>query len=333
MKVPASICELAHQLPDPANDYLGACAFVGGLPRHVLIFHRRPRTDVGPDFHYRFLWVIALKGAGNVVMDGMAFPLQAGQRILVPPFVEHGYTQRDSEAPLECIFIGFEMSDLASVERITGVVQECRQKDWEILQSLIFSSLNRGAHGKKTVHAQDHRSGEIVIQLLRMLEGALAVCAMDDPLTCTAEHPPASLVERVWVYARDASPAPITGEDGSLQLPEGVAASAITRHFLAAHLAVSESTLRDFIKRASGFAPREFVRRIRLHRAAVWLLEYGFPVHVVARNAGYAEASSFSNEFKKMMGRRPSELSAKHEALVMNRPVKRPLHAKPPFQF
>jgi AraC-like DNA-binding protein len=139
------------------------------------------------------------------------------------------------------------------------------------------------------------------------------------------------LVERVWALARIASPAPIAPNTVESTLPEGESAAAITRRNLAKRLGVSESSLRDAIQDFAHTSPRDFVRRIRLQRAAIWLMEYGFPVGEVARNAGYGEAAAFSNEFKKLMGTRPSDLLKTYMRDIKDKPCKRELHQEPPI--
>ena len=144
---------------------------------------------------------------------------------------------------------------------------------------------------------------------------------------------PQRLVEQVWGFARKASPEPEQNLHGAWVLPAGESAGGMTRRRLAKHLGVSESTLRDAIQTFAHTSPKDFVRRIRLQRASIWLMEYGFPVQDVAKNAGYGEAAAFSNEFKKLMGVRPSSLlkTYEHDDARTMTPLR--LNQKPPFIF
>ena len=303
MSVPESIKALARQLPVPKNDFLGVSGQLPGRPFQVLMFSRCPRTDVRPDFHYRFLWVICLDGAGDVVIDGKPHRLTPGQSVLVRPYARHGYEQIPGEAPLECLFIGFEMESAGSISQLDGVIQDWDARAWETQQMMLshFLRLGNGGHHGQTQYTADR--SEVVLQLARLLEGAIAPLqakqvGTGDERTSKAQH----IVERLWLYAINASPPPTEQDDGTYAVLSGVSAASITRGMLAKELAVSESSLRDAVRTFAHTSPRDFVRRIRLQRAGMWLMEYGISVQDVAKNAGCTEAAAFSNEFKKLMG-------------------------------
>ena len=332
MSVPESIKALARQLPVPKNDFLGVSGQLPGLPFQVLMFSRCPRTDVRPDFHYRFLWVICLDGAGDVVIDGKPHRLTPGQSVLVRPYARHGYEQIPGEAPLECLFIGFEMESAGSISQLDGVIQDWDARAWETQQMMLshFLRLGNDNHHGQAQYTADR--SEVVLQLARLLEGAIAPLQANqggtgDERTTEAQH----IVERLWLYARNASPPPTEQDDGTYAVPSGVSAASITRGMLAKELAVSESSLRDAVRTFAHTSPRDFVRRIRLQRAGMWLMEYGISVQDVAKNAGYAEAAAFSNEFKKLMGIRPSALLKDFARDQEQKSPSRRLHFQPEF--
>ena len=122
---------------------------------------------------------------------------------------------------------------------------------------------------------------EVVIHLARWLEQLLighepSSVAARSVRTSQAQQ----IVERVWIFAREASPNPLIHHNGEKELPPGEPAAGLTRRVLAKRLGVYESSLRDAIKTFAHVSPREFVRRVRLQRAAMWLMEYGFPVQI-----------------------------------------------------
>ena len=314
MSVPKPILELARSLPIPNNDYVGVSGCQPGLPFQVLLFCRKPRTRISPDFHYRYIWCYALCGAGQIVLDGKPYSLQAGQRILVKPFVRHQYAPANARDTLECVFIGFEIDSVSAVEQLHGVVQECETHDWVSLYVLLIKYLKHGAKRIDGDFELEQLSSEVALNVSRAIEFGVLSIDRPSPLERTQRiTAPQRLVEEVWLFARNASPGPEGDGNGKWILPAGSSASGTTRRTLARHLGVSESTLRDAIQTFAHTSPKEFVRRIRLQRASIWLMEYGFAVQEVARNAGYAEAAAFSNEFKKLMGVRPSSLLKTYE--------------------
>jgi two-component system, sensor histidine kinase ChiS len=75
---------------------------------------------------------------------------------------------------------------------------------------------------------------------------------------------------------------------------------------------VSYSTCRRKVKAMTGMAVNEYLRHIRLHRAAQWLLEDpDRSVASIAEAAGYSSHNYFDRDFKKMMGCSPSEYRKK----------------------
>jgi signal transduction histidine kinase/ligand-binding sensor domain-containing protein/DNA-binding response OmpR family regulator len=73
-------------------------------------------------------------------------------------------------------------------------------------------------------------------------------------------------------------------------------------------LFVSYDTCLRKLKAITGMTVVEYIRHIRLHRAAQWLREdTGRTVADIAANAGYNSSAYFSRDFKKIMGYSPSE--------------------------
>ena len=76
---------------------------------------------------------------------------------------------------------------------------------------------------------------------------------------------------------------------------------------LAAHVAMSESSLYRFLKKKTGLTPGQFIRDIRLQEA-IFLLEsqqYN-TISEVVYAIGFKDASSFTRLFKKRFGKSPS---------------------------
>ena len=328
---PGSILKLARSIPRPTNDYVGVSGHLTGLPFQIVIFSRQPRVNVSPDFHYRFLLIIVLNGAGEVIIDGVAHSVSSGQRILVQPFAQHCYAHQPGAEPLECLFIGFEAPFQSEIPVLHGQIQNCDHDNWCTVQAILMHWLTVSKpdrwHAPYTL-----ANSEVALSVGRLLEHSLNQVDASEGRRC-AELLAVSqrTTEVLWSYARNASPAPVKQDDGSYCLKDGLSVASVNRGCIAKVLGVSESSLRDSIHSCAHTSPRNFVRRIRLQRAGMWLLEYGFSVQDVARNAGYGESSAFSNEFKKEFGLRPSALLKQHDASARN-PERRFLYDRIPQQ-
>ena len=79
---------------------------------------------------------------------------------------------------------------------------------------------------------------------------------------------------------------------------------------LARDVAVSRSSLYDRLRTMLGISPAEFLRNVRLKRAAQLLADTRLPVSEVAERVGYGSARIFSQNFKKMFGCLPSDYRA-----------------------
>ncbi|MCG8388109.1 MAG: AraC family transcriptional regulator [Cytophagales bacterium] len=76
---------------------------------------------------------------------------------------------------------------------------------------------------------------------------------------------------------------------------------------LAAHVAMSESSLYRFLKKKTGLTPGQFIRDIRLQEAIFLLESQQYKtVSEVVYAIGFKDASSFTRLFKKRFGKSPS---------------------------
>ncbi len=76
---------------------------------------------------------------------------------------------------------------------------------------------------------------------------------------------------------------------------------------LAAHVAMSESSLYRFLKKMTGLTPGRFIRDIRLQQAIFLLESQQYrTISEVVYAVGFKDASSFTRLFKKRFGKSPS---------------------------
>lgn len=78
---------------------------------------------------------------------------------------------------------------------------------------------------------------------------------------------------------------------------------------LAKRAGMSPSALHHHFKQATALSPMQFVKRLRLHRAHALLIS-GRAAGEAAFEVGYASASQFSREFRRMFGHPPNQARA-----------------------
>ncbi|WP_315815784.1 AraC family transcriptional regulator [Paraflavitalea speifideaquila] len=79
---------------------------------------------------------------------------------------------------------------------------------------------------------------------------------------------------------------------------------------LSRKVAMSAPVLYKKIKAVTGMSVNEFVKSIRLKRAAQLLQQGTLTVYEVAYSVGYQDRKYFSKEFKKQFGKTPSEYAS-----------------------
>lgn len=76
---------------------------------------------------------------------------------------------------------------------------------------------------------------------------------------------------------------------------------------LASDVAMSRSKLYDKMRNMLGISPADFIRNVRLKRAAQMLTDTSLSITEISDRVGFATARNFSLQFKKMFGLLPSE--------------------------
>lgn len=76
---------------------------------------------------------------------------------------------------------------------------------------------------------------------------------------------------------------------------------------LARDVAMSRASLYNKLKTMLGITPTDFIRNVRLKRAARFLEDTNLGVNEIAARVGFVTARNFSSQFKKMFGLTPSE--------------------------
>ena len=82
---------------------------------------------------------------------------------------------------------------------------------------------------------------------------------------------------------------------------------------LARDVAMSRASLYKKLQNMLGITPTDFIRKVRLKRAAQLLTESQLSINEIATHVGFATARNFSSSFKKIFGVIPSEYRNREE--------------------
>lgn len=88
----------------------------------------------------------------------------------------------------------------------------------------------------------------------------------------------------------------------------------LTVEQLAAEAAMSTPTFHAHFKTVTDTSPMQYLKSVRLHQARLLMLRDEMTVAGACAEVGYASASQFSREFKRLFGRNPSEEVARLKA-------------------
>ena len=88
--------------------------------------------------------------------------------------------------------------------------------------------------------------------------------------------------------------------------------------FLASELGMSASTLYRTMKRLIKQTPGDFIRSIRLKKAASYLVKTNFTISEIVENIGYSDIKNFRKNFKDEFGMTPLEYRKKENETSMN---------------
>lgn len=83
-------------------------------------------------------------------------------------------------------------------------------------------------------------------------------------------------------------------------------AAPLTTEDMSRMAGMSKTSLHESFKAITSMTPLQFVKTIRLHRARALMLNEGVPASAAGYQVGYASASQFSREFKRLFGVPPS---------------------------
>ena len=276
--------QLANGVAEPEDYFSGKDWGDLLLPRNALCFVRRQESETDGwgllstkskryDQHRRFVFLVALEGAGQVGVETSLWSLEPGEAVLMFPHQAHYYAELAEE--FSWLFITFELP-LAFWASIQELRDSPRRLSIESQRQLSdFMRLWRGATDT---------------------QGALVA-------SC--------LLGRILMNVLDAEPLKGLGEETELvrkvraQVQENLQGD-LSVNALSQHMGISGSRLREQFRKGAGVSLGHFVRSVRLMRATELLRDSDLSVGEIAEKSGFGSIAVFSRAFGQVYNASPS---------------------------
>lgn len=292
-------CSLKLKVP---KNYLVGRMFEAPLsPQNVLIFNRMNGTELlmGAKFrqhHHRYVFMTALRGAGEVGIDTQSFFIEEGQSILVHPFQTHWYNYL-SKASIHWLFVTFEHEKDSRLDSLRDIGPiGSRLDDLELLLGFM-----------KCWQSPTHQD------LAAMRLGELLHHSSLQPKLKEKEDP-AATETGTWLASINSYI--FDNRKKSFSVAQ-----------LAQHLRISTSQLRVRFHGATGKSIGKYIRELRLQYSCELLHGTKLSIGKVADLCGYESAFSFTRAFSKTYHLSPTAYRRRY-FVVNASDIKRPDPAK-----
>jgi AraC-like DNA-binding protein/mannose-6-phosphate isomerase-like protein (cupin superfamily) len=248
--------------------------------------------------HLHDFYEIALitAGAGRHVSGTRSEPLAPGDVLLVHPSVPHAFSVA-GPAPLlvrNVLFTEAALEGLLDAPEVT-----------EVMGAFLRPRRGGGVPRLAAADAADV-AGDLALAALMAEESR----RREPGHRAALRGHLAALLVRLWRRYRRAAPEPGDAGAWARLLPvvrrlHETAGVGVRVADLAAAAGWSPDHFGRLFRDAVGESPQAFLRRLRIHRAAVLLLAGGEPVEDVARAAGYSDARALRRAFAACFGTTP----------------------------
>lgn len=288
---PSALAHWVACVPSPENYYRGVSSRLTHLPRNVLAFsrHGHALADNPLDIHSRYVLILAVTGAGSVIVDGQLHPLAEGEALLLLPYQSHYYAPVDRER-LCWLFLTFEQESPEALVALRHAPLPLSSTAMAQVQRLIHTY----CHGAAMPLGRDDVPLLLAWVLAYLLDRRAQNHGEARPApTLYAEHTMIAAVCQ-YIYAHLHEPLPLAD--------------------IAAIVAISVSHLRALFRRAVGVSLGAFIRQARLHTAHVLLTTTTMRVSEIAVACGYASPYAFTRAFAQVWKMSPRQCRQQQRA-------------------
>ncbi len=260
------------------------------------------RATEHPEFpqHHHEFWeiVVVTRGTGLMVFGSKSLPIKLGDVFVISRDQEHAYRETQS---LDIINIAFDPAYIGSVHPVL--------EDW-MSKDALFAVGPRWRPGETPGECLHLGPSEFAraLDLIQRLESELESASAEARVAAFAYF--LLLITQLrrhclpWEAAGDSAPGTRIGR--AVEFIENHFAESITIDDIAACCHVSRRHFFRLFEQAVGMAPMEYLKKVRLQKAATMLLTTNANVTEVAFACGFNDSNYFSSLYHKEFGMSPS---------------------------
>ena len=269
------------------------------LNLQVMFYRHTPASNPGLHSHDFYELVLVCSGSARHYMNAEALPIQAGDLILVPPGIVHGYLEPDDLRIYNILFCRdvFETisADLSPLPAFQMMFQVQPNLDSSLRHETGLLSLSGNAFERALEYAEE-------ICRETRLRAPGAETTVRGLFLCLVAH--------CLRYARLDSE---SGAGYARQISSVLAM--LDQHpeknwqlsAMAKHAGMSQANFRLHFRRLTGHSPGAFLLDLRLKKAAVMLRAGRLSVGEIAFRTGFHDANYFSRQFHRFSGNSPRD--------------------------
>lgn len=232
--------------------------------------------------HRRMILKTILSGRLTAVIDGLSFPLEAGDSVLFFPFQFHSSLDEENAPKHSFIAISFLLpeNNFAPLLPLKNRVLKLRKEDVAALKDIAGAFFNEP--GAVSHSAAVLKLAGILLHQLERSGGTEPVAAACNP-DCNAHH-------KIFDFIRS---------NFDRQLSVKTLAVEFNRS--------PESIRKIFQKYFPGFTPGRLIAKLQMQKAVELLENSDSSIGDIAEKCGFADTFTFSKKFKKVIGLSPRE--------------------------
>jgi AraC-like DNA-binding protein len=240
--------------------------------------------------------VLILEGGGELALRDRAIPLVAHDLLAIPPFLPHAFR---CQPPTDHIGIHFDLAP--TVPRFSRARGGRPPYEVRLAPELALPLHSRLAPGGPVEQAliqaqQEWAAGSAAARLSVMGLIAQVVAALATAPDASAQAPQTvredARLRRALERMREGLEAPLTIRD------------------CARAAGMSPTRFAHRFREHTGYAPMDYLKRLRIERARQLLLDLALPIKAVAERCGFADPFHFSRVFRAIDGIPPSQYRA-----------------------
>ena len=278
-------------LKEPKSYYSGLGRnSIPQIPDKILMVFKGPTKMTIANVHHRFMLVVNMKSAINLILDSRRFVLNKNQAMLVLPHQHHLFVYENED--VERLLITFEGCDITEMQKFRERVFNLNDEFFKTLHLLVDEYLE---HVKNDNTSDGKRSALLLSILLMDLEKCSRKYTSKSP---SENNQALDVIDKINSYIQINLDTPLSVEQ------------------IAEEFKYSCSHLRLLYRKSMGISIGKYIRETKIHKACGYLGDSKTKINEIAELCGYSSIYAFSHAFKNETGIYPGGYRKKMKAFL-----------------